>query len=391
MYDALIVGAGPAGSQTAACLAAVGARVLLVEEHPAVGTPPNCSGVLGVEAFRRYALPRTAVVGEVGRLTFHGPGGGSWGLAPAEPMALVVDRRAFDPMLADRARALGAELATGVKVLDLAEHGDRVVAVAARGGERLSLEASVVVVATGSRWRLVRRLGFPAPAAHLFTAQAEVPLAAPAGTEIFLGHAVAPGSFGWIIPIADGLARVGITARRPPLEPFRAFCRLPAVASRLGQAPERAKIGVIPLAAPARTVRGRILLVGHVAGQVKLTTGGGIYYALRCGELAAGAIGAALGRAPSRLVERLQGYEAAWRAALGAEHAWGGRLRIILEGASDAWLDRVLREARGPLVRRLLERPLHFDWHAPLIARGLAHPAVLALCGLASKPGWGRS
>jgi geranylgeranyl reductase family protein len=390
MYDALIVGAGPAGSQTAAHLAARGARVLLVEEHPVVGSPPNCSGVLGVEAFRRYGLPPTPVVGQVAGLTFHGPGGASWGLDPAEPLALVVDRRAFDPLLADRARALGAEVVTGLQVHDLRERGDRVVAAATRGPERHTLEASVAVLATGSRWRLARRLGFASPAAHLFTAQAEVPLASPAGTEIFLGQAVAPGSFGWIIPIAGGLARVGITARRAPLEPFRAFCRLPAVAGRLAGPPEGVKVGVIPLAAPRRTVRGRILLVGHVAGQVKLTTGGGIYYALRCGEIAAAAIGEALGRAPARLVARLEGYDGAWRARLGAEHAWGARLRAILEGASDAWLDRAVREARGPLVRRLVERFLHFDWHAPLIARGLAHPGLLDLCGLAHKPEWGR-
>lgn len=390
MYDVLIVGAGPAGSQTAACLAAAGARVLLVEEHPAVGTPPNCSGVLGLEAFRRYALPRTLVVGEVRRLTFHGPGGAAWGLAPAEPLAFVVDRRALDPLLAQRARALGAEVVTGLKVLDLAERGDRVVADATRGEERVTLEAAVGVVATGSRWSLVRRLGLPAPAAHLFTAQAEVPLASPAGTEIFFGQAVAPGSFGWIIPIAGGRARVGITARRPPLEPFRALCRLPSVAERLGEAPGQVKIGVIPLATPRRTVRGRILLVGQVAGQVKVTTGGGIYYALRCGDIAAEAVGEALGAAPARIAKRLQRYEAAWRAALDAEHTWGARLRTILEGASDAWLDRAVREARGPLVRRLVERYLHFDWHAPIIARGLAHPGLLALCGLARRPEWGR-
>ena len=77
-------------------------------------------------------------------------------------------------------------------------------------------------------------------------------------------------------------------------------------------------------------------------------------------------------------------------AALGAEHTWGARLRTILEGASDAWLDRAVAEARGPLVRRLVERYLHFDWHAPIIARGLAHPGLLALCGLGRRPEWGR-
>ncbi|MGH7431616.1 MAG: FAD-dependent oxidoreductase, partial [Candidatus Methylomirabilales bacterium] len=47
MHDVIVVGAGPAGSQTAASLAQRGYTVLVLEEHPQIGVPTNCSGLIG--------------------------------------------------------------------------------------------------------------------------------------------------------------------------------------------------------------------------------------------------------------------------------------------------------------------------------------------------------
>ena len=45
-YDAIVVGAGPAGSATARDIAARGFRTLLIEEHGAVGEPLHCAGLV---------------------------------------------------------------------------------------------------------------------------------------------------------------------------------------------------------------------------------------------------------------------------------------------------------------------------------------------------------
>ena len=45
-YDAVVVGAGPAGSTTAAEIAQGGFRVLLLEEHAEIGIPLHCSGLV---------------------------------------------------------------------------------------------------------------------------------------------------------------------------------------------------------------------------------------------------------------------------------------------------------------------------------------------------------
>ena len=51
LYDALIVGGGPAGLFAARELARRGFSVVLFEEHERVGDPVHCTGVLGTESF----------------------------------------------------------------------------------------------------------------------------------------------------------------------------------------------------------------------------------------------------------------------------------------------------------------------------------------------------
>ena len=48
-YDVLVIGAGPAGSTAAECLAAEGIEVAVLEEHAVIGEPVDCTGVVGTE------------------------------------------------------------------------------------------------------------------------------------------------------------------------------------------------------------------------------------------------------------------------------------------------------------------------------------------------------
>ncbi|MDO8635495.1 MAG: NAD(P)-binding protein [Dehalococcoidia bacterium] len=43
MFDAVVIGAGPAGSHTAKRLDALGYRVVVVEEHNQIGKPAYCT------------------------------------------------------------------------------------------------------------------------------------------------------------------------------------------------------------------------------------------------------------------------------------------------------------------------------------------------------------
>ncbi len=115
MYDVIVVGAGPGGSYSAYLLAKKGFKVLVLEEHPQIGVPTNCAGLIGAEAFRRYDLPLETVRRAFNSATFFSPAATRARVASRETKAYVVSRRRFDQALADRALNAGArETAAGI-------------------------------------------------------------------------------------------------------------------------------------------------------------------------------------------------------------------------------------------------------------------------------------
>ena len=66
LYDAVVVGAGPAGSATARDIVREGLKILLPDEDTAVGRPSHCPGLV---------TPRTPDVADVEHhYAIHGPG-----------------------------------------------------------------------------------------------------------------------------------------------------------------------------------------------------------------------------------------------------------------------------------------------------------------------------
>ena len=55
-YDVVVVGAGPVGSTAARYAALNGAKVLLLEEHPSIGSPVSCTGLLSTRAVAECEL-----------------------------------------------------------------------------------------------------------------------------------------------------------------------------------------------------------------------------------------------------------------------------------------------------------------------------------------------
>ena len=54
--EAAVVGAGPAGLIAARELARRGVEVKVFEEHPVIGEPNHCAGILSVEGLRRLGV-----------------------------------------------------------------------------------------------------------------------------------------------------------------------------------------------------------------------------------------------------------------------------------------------------------------------------------------------
>jgi flavin-dependent dehydrogenase len=129
----------------------------------------------------------------------------------------------------------------------------------------------------------------------------------------------------------------------------------------------------LPLGPIERTYSARLLAVGDAAGLVKATTGGGIYYSLVSGGLAADVLTDALGR-NDLSQSSLAAYEQRWRAALGDELSAQATLREIANDLSDEDIESLFELARTNGIMPIIRRTATFNRHRNLILSILGHP-----------------
>jgi len=364
LRDAVVIGAGPAGSITARRLAEQGHHVVMLEEHETVGTPVHCTGLLGLDAFDEFDLPRDIILGKAGAARFWGAAGQSVIVRSDRIRAAVIDRASFDARLTKDAERAGAEVRRGCRAESISV-GPRGVSVSGRGFQ--ALHARVCVLACGASYRFHRPLGLGAPSVFLQSAQLETPFPEAEDVEVRFGRDVAPAGFAWFVPLyREGLpyARIGLMSETRSGERFQIF--LAALCGRVGTnalempAP---RLKMLPLGPVQKTYADRVVAVGDAAGLVKPTTGGGIYYGLLSGGLAAEVLAEALQRDRLGAVH-LRRYESKWRRHLGQEIRVGLAFRRIAAKLSDESIDSLIELARVNGIVPLLQDKASFNWHS---------------------------
>jgi flavin-dependent dehydrogenase len=117
-----------------------------------------------------------------------------------------------------------------------------------------------------------------------------------------------------------------------------------------------------------------MVLVGDAAGQVKPTTGGGIYYGLLCAEVAADVLHQAIS-VNDFSAQVLSEYDRRWRRLLSRELQIGRWARWLFERLNDRQIDRLfdMVQRQGFSEALLNSADFSFDWHSRLILRGLRH------------------
>jgi geranylgeranyl reductase family protein len=379
MYDAVVIGAGPAGLYAGLRLAQNGLRVALLEEHHVVGLPVHCTGILAREAFDEFDISRDVILNELTAARFISPSGRDVVYRPRAVEAVAIDRPAFDTHLAERAARAGVTFIHGARVTDVTRDAHGVVVTAAR---HPVVAARSCVLACGGRYALHRHLGLSVPSIYLHTAQKEVPAAHPGDVELHFGSYVAPKGFGWVVPIwraGRPYARIGVMSEdRSPTHFDRMMAR---VAARWGiratdEDPPRQKI--LPLNRISRTYGDRLVVVGDAAGLVKPTTGGGIYYSLVSASLAANVLTGALDE-DNLTSGRLAEYERHWRERLEGELNTQLAFRSLAQSMRDEDIEGLFELAQTDGVMPIVLRTAAFNRHRRLIVALLKHPPARQL------------
>jgi geranylgeranyl reductase family protein len=328
-FDAVVVGAGPAGSATALLLARAGADVLLLDRARFPRDKP-CSEYLSPETTRLLERLGADVLAEVegaahaklygmkvvapdGR-EMYGSFTGQHGWASPRPYGFALPRTRFDAILRGAAERAGAVVREETAVEDLLYDRGAVGGVVARTGlgNRETYRSRVVVGADGLRSVVARRLGLrrdSPPRRIAFSAHVAGAAEVGAYGEMHISRLGYVG----LGPIGDGVTTVALVLpRRALLTPHprrdyrTAFLneleRFPKLRGRFTRARLVREVLVTgPFAQWSRRSLadgGGAMLVGDAADFFDPFTGQGIYSALRGAELAADALLAALAVEP---------------------------------------------------------------------------------------------
>jgi geranylgeranyl reductase family protein len=378
-YDAIVVGAGPAGSTCAHRLASAGASVLLLDRARFPRDKPCGGGVTG-RAERLLPFSIAPVVEDtVGSVRMRLRYGGWVERGDGDPLMLMTQRLRLDAFLVEQAVAAGAELREEARVTTAGADADR--ATVSVGDEVLAAEA--VIGADGVNGICAKALGLGGNQAVGVALEGNVPYARLG--DGYRGRAalelgIVPGGYGWVFPKGDH-ANIGIGGWE------REGARLRASLGELCAAHgvdledlEGVRGYRLPLRSPRSTLaRGRAAVIGDAAGLVDPVSGDGMFEAFLSGKLAAEAISDLLqGRA-----DGLEPYGELLTQTL-ATHLWAS---WGVKAALDRFPRTTFAIARSRIVWRTVERLVRGQIADVGAARGLARPPLKALAALARAAG----
>lgn len=304
IYDAAVIGGGPAGSAGAYHAAKLGLQTILFEKY-AYPRPKPCGGALSNRAIPLLGThAKNSINSELDELRLYAP---SYKYFSKKSLpAYFVRREEFDAAMAKDAREAGAQVMDNCRVKSVTQLPSGLYEIAANGN---TFTAKYVIMATGFQKKAlvdspIKRKDFDEDYfAMTVVSETKVDnklLEKHNFSDKILGlfFGAVPNGYGWYF-VKDGYINIGIGATALLLKDVGAINAYKQFVADLREKDllpkdlelDKERAFPLPFKKTAEnTVFGNTLLVGDSAGFVSPLTGEGLYYAIKSGFLAAEAI-----------------------------------------------------------------------------------------------------
>ena len=282
--DVIIIGCGPGGAQTARNLSQRGFSVTLLDYRINVGDK-LCTGIVGTEILNHYPEVTNYVLNESRSANIYCDNDYFLKIKKNKTQALIIDRQEFIKNISIEAKNSGAilKLQRLVSNFEVSENGVKVFA--KYNGKVEQYNSEVLVIASGYGSKLAKHAGFDLSEHYIYGYQTEISNVDVERVNVFSGGSLPKGHFGWVVPTFKNKGYCGILGKKKLQNNGLEF--LSDMKRKFNfEIEDKTKVWGIPISPAGRKSRSRALLVGDVAGQVKPTTGGGIYFAMRSADIA---------------------------------------------------------------------------------------------------------
>jgi len=317
IYDIIIVGAGPIGCKVGELTAKNGLNVLILEEHPEIGLPVQCAGLVSHKIFKLSKVSRRVIVNKVKKARFYCSS--NYMELKSKKSVYVIDREKFDKELVKKAKSAGTIIKTSTRFLNY-KRGKFLNVKTNKG----SYQTKLLVGADGPKSTVARTARIKLPENKLTGVQTTIKSHYnPKTVELWFDSDISPEFFGWVIPENKNWARVGLATNKNVVKCLDNF-----FLKRLDRKIKCKKIlaGTIRYGLIESSVSNKIILVGDAASQVKPFSGGGLVYGLIGAEIVAKACIKSLKEKNYKKEFLKENYDDIWKEKL----AWPIRKGLIM-------------------------------------------------------------
>ncbi len=330
IYDVVVVGAGPIGCKTAELITKKGFKVLVLEEHPEVGIPVQCSGLVSHRIFKLSGSSKDVVVNKLKNARFCCKK--NYVELKSKKNVYVIDRKRFDKKMAEKCEDAGVKIKTSTRFENYKKNKNFIEIETTKG----KFQTKILIGCDGPNSTVARDAGIKLPDNILtgiqFTAENNFN---PGIVELWFGSKICPDFFGWVIPENEIFARIGLASSKKVVEHFDNFIK-----NRLkNKIKFKSKLaGPIRYGLIENSVSDNIVLVGDAACHIKPFSGGGIIYGLIGANFATEACTKALGEENYSFQFLKENYDNVWKNKL----AWPIKKGLIMKNLIHSFSDRQL-------------------------------------------------